>query len=135
MELSLHHQQQEQALRKTVYCSSHPPIGRLKFNRVHGELLLPCQVYYLDNSLFYFDRLIEFFSPYCQHCKKFLPTWLELVTNKGHLRTDYPDAPFTLAQVNCFAQQDICVSEKVPHVPRLSVLVMPKCVVSHVHLY
>ncbi|UZJ55373.1 hypothetical protein CBS101457_004693 [Exobasidium rhododendri] len=65
--------------------------------------------------------LVEFFSPYCSHCKKFLPTWLELVSNKDFLRTSYPDAPFTLAQVNCFAQQDVCISEKVPHVPRLSV--------------
>ncbi|CEH13463.1 Thioredoxin/protein disulfide isomerase [Ceraceosorus bombacis] len=65
--------------------------------------------------------LIEFYSPYCSYCKTFLPTWDQLVSTKDHLRTDYPDAPFTLAQVDCNAQRDICAEQNVPHLPRLTV--------------
>lgn len=64
--------------------------------------------------------LIEFFSPYCGHCKEFFPVWDELVTNKEYQRSSYPDAPFTLAQVDCISQNDLCVQEKVPHFPRLT---------------
>lgn len=42
-------------------------------------------------------RFIEYFSPYCGHCRKFLPTWTELVEEvqkKG-------DPGIYLAQVNC----------------------------------
>jgi thiol-disulfide isomerase/thioredoxin len=40
---------------------------------------------------------IENFSPYCGHCKAFLPTWEELVKyNEGQ-----PQAGIHLAQVNC----------------------------------
>lgn len=64
--------------------------------------------------------LVEFFSPYCHYCKEFLPVWDELVTNKEYQRSSYPDAPFTLAQVDCISQNDLCVQEKVLHLPRLT---------------
>ncbi|SPO40477.1 related to Pig2 - related to protein disulfide isomerase [Pseudozyma flocculosa] len=65
--------------------------------------------------------LIEFFSPSCIHCKKFGPTWSELSQNKDHLRTQYPEAPFTLAQVNCIAQRDLCTEQGVEFLPRLTI--------------
>lgn len=65
--------------------------------------------------------MIEFYSPYSAYCKKFLPTWLELVSNKEHLRTAYPDAPFAFAQVDCTSQSGICEAENVKYMPRLSV--------------
>lgn len=65
--------------------------------------------------------LIEFYSPFCAHCKAFLPLWMELTKNKADLATDYPDAPFQLAQVNCYAQRQLCVDQQVPHFPRLTV--------------
>ncbi|CAO1639089.1 unnamed protein product [Sympodiomycopsis kandeliae] len=65
--------------------------------------------------------LIEFYSPFCSHCKAFLPLWSELTKNKQQLSSDYPDAPFRLAQVNCHAERQICVDQNVPHFPRLTI--------------
>lgn len=45
--------------------------------------------------------LVEFFSPYCPHCKHFAPTWENIVELHGHL-ADSSD--FHLAQVNCIEQ-------------------------------
>lgn len=65
--------------------------------------------------------LIEFFSPTCIHCKKFGATWNELSHNKDSLRTQYPQAPFTLAQVDCLAQWDLCKEQGVTFLPRLTI--------------
>ncbi|CAO1614630.1 unnamed protein product [Parajaminaea phylloscopi] len=65
--------------------------------------------------------LIEFYSPYCSHCKAFLPLWKELSQNKAYLASDVPDAPFRMAQVNCFAQSQLCVDQEVPHFPKLTI--------------
>ncbi len=65
--------------------------------------------------------LIEFFSPNCIHCKKFGATWSELSQNKDNLRTQYPKAPFTLAQVDCLAQWDLCKEQGVTFLPRLTI--------------
>ncbi|GAK67571.1 thioredoxin-like protein [Moesziomyces antarcticus] len=65
--------------------------------------------------------LIEFFSPTCIHCKKFGATWNELSHNKDSLRTQYPHAPFTLAQVDCVAQWDLCKEQGVTFLPRLTI--------------
>lgn len=65
--------------------------------------------------------LIEFTSPFCASCRGFASTWLELNANKHHLQTAYPDAPFSLAQVDCHADVDLCEAQGVKHMPRLSV--------------
>lgn len=65
--------------------------------------------------------LIEFFSPNCIHCKRFGATWSELSQNKDYLRTQYPQAPFTLAQVDCLAQWDLCKEQGVTFLPRLTI--------------
>ncbi|SNX87975.1 probable Pig2 - related to protein disulfide isomerase [Melanopsichium pennsylvanicum] len=65
--------------------------------------------------------LIEFFSPNCIHCKRFGATWSELSQNKDILRTHYPQAPFTLAQVDCLAQWDLCKEQGVTFLPRLTI--------------
>jgi thiol-disulfide isomerase/thioredoxin len=42
-------------------------------------------------------RFIEFFSPYCPHCRKFAPMWQELVDDVKAI----PSATLNMAQVNC----------------------------------
>lgn len=42
-------------------------------------------------------RFVEFFSPYCAHCRHFAPTWEQLVQ---HVDAQ-PDPGISLAQVNC----------------------------------
>ncbi|CDR99108.1 probable Pig2-related to protein disulfide isomerase [Sporisorium scitamineum] len=65
--------------------------------------------------------LIEFYSPTCGHCKRFGATWSELSQNKDYLRTQYPQAPFTLAQVDCLGQWDLCKEQGVTFLPRLTI--------------
>lgn len=63
---------------------------------------------------------IEFYTPFSASCKAFAPTWQELSLNKKALRTSYPSTPFSIAQVDCSVERDLCVEEEVRHVPRLT---------------
>ncbi|KIJ32313.1 hypothetical protein M422DRAFT_52890 [Sphaerobolus stellatus SS14] len=60
---------------------------------------------------------IEFYSPYCGHCKQFAPTWIELV---DHVAAQ-EDAGIKLAQVNCIANQDLCGDQKIKGYPTLRI--------------
>ncbi|KAJ7885106.1 protein disulfide isomerase [Mycena olivaceomarginata] len=59
--------------------------------------------------------LIEHFSPYCGHCRAFLPTWEKLVeyseTSGGGVQ---------LAQVDCSVNGDLCDVNKVKGYPQLN---------------
>ena len=78
-------------------------------------------------------RLVEFFSPYCHHCKAFAPTWQTLYefyytsdavsaskdssdpTESLNSFTRYYD--FHFAKVDCVAQGDTCSDKKVGSFP------------------
>ncbi|GAC72757.1 thioredoxin/protein disulfide isomerase [Moesziomyces antarcticus T-34] len=49
--------------------------------------------------------LVEFFSPYCPHCKRLAPTWRDLADAERHLQDS---SDFHMARVNCIAQGDLC---------------------------
>ena len=49
--------------------------------------------FFIDDYVF---RVVEFFSPYCIHCKAFGPTWRKLVTEESTTALG-----FSMAQVNC----------------------------------
>ncbi|GAK62913.1 uncharacterized protein PAN0_002c1115 [Moesziomyces antarcticus] len=49
--------------------------------------------------------LVEFFSPYCPHCKRLAPTWRDLADAERHLEDS---SDFHMARVNCIAQGDLC---------------------------
>lgn len=60
-------------------------------------------------------RFIEHFSPYCGHCRRFAPTWTQLVEENQKLE----DPGISLAQVNCavdggMSRQDIMRFEYLP---------------------
>ncbi|KZO93772.1 thioredoxin-domain-containing protein [Calocera viscosa TUFC12733] len=59
---------------------------------------------------------IEFFSPECSHCKKFAPTWGELVVAKARQWGPYG---FFMAQVNCLAQGDLCDANSIEAYPTM----------------
>ncbi|KAI0337496.1 thioredoxin-domain-containing protein [Trametopsis cervina] len=59
---------------------------------------------------------IEHFSPYCGHCRKFAPTWEQLVeeTQKEN------DPGIHLAQVNCIIHGDLCKANGVDGYPQMN---------------
>ncbi|KAG6836914.1 hypothetical protein H0H93_001280 [Arthromyces matolae] len=57
---------------------------------------------------------IEFFSPYCGHCRNFAPTWEKLVEAVADQKL-----PVTLAQVDCSAYGDLCGSQNVRGYPTM----------------
>jgi len=59
---------------------------------------------------------VEFFSPQCSHCKKFAPTWEELVIAKTRQWGPYG---FFMAQVNCLAQGDLCDANGIEAYPTM----------------
>ncbi|KAJ7210203.1 thioredoxin-like protein [Mycena haematopus] len=58
--------------------------------------------------------LVEFFSPYCGHCRKFMPTWEKLV--------EYSEksSGVDLAQVDCSVNGDLCDANKVKGYPQMN---------------
>lgn len=59
---------------------------------------------------------IEFFSPYCGHCKRFAPTFHDLAVDNRHLEDS---SDFHIARVNCIAQGDLCVRQNIDGYPSL----------------
>jgi len=62
--------------------------------------------------------LVEFYSPYCPHCKRFAPTWDKVAEEKAPLASI---SGFNMAQVDCIAQGDLCNSNGVTGYPQLMV--------------
>ncbi|WFD29184.1 protein disulfide-isomerase [Malassezia sp. CBS 17886] len=63
--------------------------------------------------------LLEFYSPYCPHCRNFAPVWDALAERSDRHRTD-PAAPLRLARVNCVVYMDLCAQEQIDGYPQLS---------------
>lgn len=59
---------------------------------------------------------IEFYSPYCGHCKRFAPVLHDLAESNFHLRDS---SNFNIARVNCIAQGDLCMRENIAAYPAL----------------
>ncbi|THH32163.1 hypothetical protein EUX98_g2007 [Antrodiella citrinella] len=59
---------------------------------------------------------IEHFSPYCGHCRKFAPTWEQLVDDYG----SQADPGIRLAQVNCAVHGDLCKENNVDGYPQMN---------------
>ncbi|KAJ6612649.1 thioredoxin-like protein [Mycena sp. CBHHK59/15] len=57
---------------------------------------------------------IEHFSPYCGHCRAFLPTWEKLVEQSEN------SAGVQLAQVDCSVNGDLCDANSVKGYPQLN---------------
>jgi thioredoxin domain-containing protein 5 len=59
---------------------------------------------------------IEFFSPYCGHCRKFAPTWEKLIE---HVESS-SDLTMKLAQVDCSKYGDLCTENHVTGYPQMN---------------
>ncbi|KAG6329791.1 hypothetical protein ID866_9299 [Astraeus odoratus] len=59
---------------------------------------------------------IEYFSPYCPHCRHFAPTWTDVV---DHFEKQ-ADPGVRLAQVNCALNGDLCSAKGVTGYPQMN---------------
>ncbi|SNX82395.1 uncharacterized protein MEPE_01101 [Melanopsichium pennsylvanicum] len=59
---------------------------------------------------------VEFYSPYCGHCKRFAPIFHDLAESNNHLQDS---SEFHIARVNCIAQDDLCVRQNIDAYPSL----------------
>lgn len=65
-----------------------------------------------DNGMWF----VEFFSPFCGHCKKFAPTFHDIAESNRHLEDS---SNFHIARVNCIAQGDLCERQNIEGYPSL----------------
>jgi len=59
---------------------------------------------------------VKFFAPWCGHCKRLAPTWVEFAEAN-------PDSPFVVAEVDCTAQKELCNKYEVHGYPTIKYLV------------
>ncbi|KAH9920797.1 thioredoxin-like protein [Fomitopsis serialis] len=59
---------------------------------------------------------VEHFSPYCGHCRNFMPTWKQLVQENANMS----DPGIHLAQVNCAVHGDLCKAHGVDGYPQMN---------------
>lgn len=67
--------------------------------------------------------LVEFYSPYCSHCKQLAPKWKAAYQD---LQQRHPDLPIHMRQVNCIESGDLCHRETITGYPDMRVYVPAK---------
>ncbi|PWN24047.1 thioredoxin-like protein [Microstroma glucosiphilum] len=58
---------------------------------------------------------VEFYSPWCGHCKRFAPTF----KNVAEIQEHWAEEGFRIKRVNCANSGDVCESQKVTGYPSL----------------
>ncbi len=59
---------------------------------------------------------VEFYSPYCGHCKRLAPTFHDIAESNRHLEDS---SNFHIARVNCIAQGDLCAQQNIDGYPSM----------------
>ncbi|KAG5419219.1 hypothetical protein I9W82_002986 [Candida metapsilosis] len=60
--------------------------------------------------------LVEFYSPYCHHCKSFFPTWKKAY---GMYKSKFANTNTDMRQVNCVESGDLCEREQIEFYPNI----------------
>lgn len=78
---------------------------------------------YLNGNTFYEQvsknlTVVEFFSPFCSHCKSLAPIWKDVVKTfvSGNMDDEFN---IDFRQVDCIQSGDICSEEKIPTYPSI----------------
>lgn len=66
---------------------------------------------------------LEFYLPYCSHCKQLAPKWKKTFET---LQKEQPDLPIHMRQVNCVESGDLCEREGISYYPNLRLYVPSK---------
>lgn len=85
-----------------------PPLPKLN---TQGQVLsIPSQVAFFS-TLEEGPAFVKFFAPWCGHCKRLAPIWVQLA---AHMKDK-----LTVAEVDCEAHGSLCASHRVPGYPTL----------------
>ncbi|CAK8683256.1 thioredoxin domain-containing protein 5-like [Clavelina lepadiformis] len=63
------------------------------------------------------SHFIKFYAPWCGHCRRLEPAWLELA--KAHIPSDDDTSSVKIARVDCTAHKTICTEHKIQGYPTL----------------
>jgi protein disulfide-isomerase len=94
------------------------PVGNVELS-VAGSALLTSENF--NSVTARGSWFVEFYSPYCPHCRHFAPTWDEVsehVTKETKAGSG-STAGIGMAQVNCITYGDVCSDQKVKGYPSL----------------
>lgn len=70
-----------------------------------------------DNVINNGMHLVEFYSPYCVHCKHFEPVWKDVFNN-----FNYRELGIEMHQVNCVENGDLCDREAIKFYPSIRMI-------------
>lgn len=77
----------------------------------NGQLLSISDTASFTETLLQGPTFVKFFAPWCGHCKKLAPTWVQLA---HHLKNKV-----TVAEVDCEALSTLCAAHKIQGYPTL----------------
>ncbi|KAI5948733.1 hypothetical protein KGF57_005344 [Candida theae] len=60
--------------------------------------------------------VVEFYSPYCHHCKSFFPTWQKAYRT---FKSKFANSNTDMRQVNCVENGDLCEREQIEFYPNI----------------
>lgn len=97
------------------WASASPP-AKIKAAKSDAEIALPPTLTFedFDEAVANKLTLVEFFSPYCYHCKELAPIWAE-----GYQisRKEQEELGIQMRQVDCVESGDLCERESISYYP------------------
>ncbi|XP_055390111.1 thioredoxin domain-containing protein 5 [Condylostylus longicornis] len=67
-----------------------------------------------EKSLKSNNYFVDFFAPWCGHCKRLTPIWEELANEKNH-----PSSNLVVAEVDCTNEQELCADQSIKGYPTI----------------
>lgn len=94
------------------------PIAAVTFSKPIDELVFPDPIpgANFSKEMSKGLHLVDFFSPYCSHCKHLEPTWKKAWKE---FASEYSDLDLTFSRVDCVASGDTCNQENIEYYPTI----------------
>lgn len=94
-------------------------------NDLHSQVPPPLKLQNFDKTLKEGYHVVEFFSPYCHHCKQLFPTWVEFYQQNEEKKSsvgldeEKKTDGYKIHQVDCIASGDLCDREGIQYFPAI----------------